>query len=523
MTSPSDPRYADKVRLYEDLVALYEATGAARIPNGKGGVYWPNGFRRKFTTAHRSEGSDVVVAVAELMRADTSGFDLVADAGRADLLLETLVLDDDRPYHYLFSARTKDLARERLRGHGLDVVKPAIPGEPTVQGTTGPYAAPNRFTEALRDSPSGRIGSSEAKAEFGGGGGYFGPWAGIDDFTAMCRHGVLEDDGTVVFIVPSRDGSKVEYRRVVAGSSDAATAREGLLEYLLDPPWNLADDRFNLFVDMYAALGGDPTDIAARVSAPPCAFILTWNPTKWAWDPDQLMQWSVGNRTSGVRPGDRAYLLRQHDHRGLIASGTFMSEVFQAAHWDGSGTTANYAQVDWDTVIDPVAAPERGLPVDELKRQFPDFPWDNLMSSGVQVPEADVSALHDLWRAFAGSPRPTLWPDEEGLDQTFTEGGVTRVLVNRYERSPEAREACIRRWGASCYVCGMDFATRYGDYARGTIEVHHLQRVADQGGVRYEVDPVNDLRPLCPNCHAAVHRRDAPPIDEMRAAMQPGV
>jgi 5-methylcytosine-specific restriction protein A len=36
----------------------------------------------------------------------------------------------------------------------------------------------------------------------------------------------------------------------------------------------------------------------------------------------------------------------------------------------------------------------------------------------------------------------------------------------------------------------------------------------------YVVDPVNDLKPVCPNCHAMLHRRTPPySIDELRALL----
>jgi 5-methylcytosine-specific restriction protein A len=37
--------------------------------------------------------------------------------------------------------------------------------------------------------------------------------------------------------------------------------------------------------------------------------------------------------------------------------------------------------------------------------------------------------------------------------------------------------------------------------------VHHCNPVSI--GVR-DVDPVNEMLPLCPNCHAMVHREDPP-------------
>ena len=36
------------------------------------------------------------------------------------------------------------------------------------------------------------------------------------------------------------------------------------------------------------------------------------------------------------------------------------------------------------------------------------------------------------------------------------------------------------------------------------IHVHHLRELASLGE-EYEVDPIKDLRPVCPNCHAILH------------------
>lgn len=39
--------------------------------------------------------------------------------------------------------------------------------------------------------------------------------------------------------------------------------------------------------------------------------------------------------------------------------------------------------------------------------------------------------------------------------------------------------------------------------------MHHLTQLS-KIGQGYEVDPVNDLRPVCPNCHAMLHKRNPP-------------
>lgn len=96
------------------------------------------------------------------------------------------------------------------------------------------------------------------------------------------------------------------------------------------------------------------------------------------------------------------------------------------------------------------------------------------------------------------------------------EGGTRTVLVNAYERNPLARQRCVEHYGALCAVCDLSFAERYGQVADGVIHVHHIRPISTIGA-RYEVDPVEDLRPVCANCHVVIHRRDPPySIEEVR-------
>jgi 5-methylcytosine-specific restriction protein A len=58
-----------------------------------------------------------------------------------------------------------------------------------------------------------------------------------------------------------------------------------------------------------------------------------------------------------------------------------------------------------------------------------------------------------------------------------------------------------------CKVCGVDFGDRYGEQASGFIHVHHkipLSEVDEE----YRVNPIEDLVPVCPNCHAVIHMGD---------------
>ena len=99
--------------------------------------------------------------------------------------------------------------------------------------------------------------------------------------------------------------------------------------------------------------------------------------------------------------------------------------------------------------------------------------------------------------------------------EKYPEGAVSTVLVNRYERDRRNRAAAISIHGTTCKACGFDFGAHYGAIATGFIEVHHTTPVSKLSA-DYVVDPVRDLVPLCPNCHAVAHRQDPPlSVDEI--------
>lgn len=94
--------------------------------------------------------------------------------------------------------------------------------------------------------------------------------------------------------------------------------------------------------------------------------------------------------------------------------------------------------------------------------------------------------------------------DTQDSKNNLHEGSLITVELTKYERNQEARTLCIKHYGAKCAVCGFDFGKVYGDDFKGMIEVHHtkpLHTIKKD----YVVDPINDLVPVCPNCHAAIH------------------
>ena len=103
----------------------------------------------------------------------------------------------------------------------------------------------------------------------------------------------------------------------------------------------------------------------------------------------------------------------------------------------------------------------------------------------------------------------SLYPDEVEDNKSLTEGVKKQVTVNAYERNIEARNKCLEIYGYECSVCFMSFKEKYGELGKNFIHVHHIKPLADIGE-KYVVDPENDLRPVCPNCHSMLHRKNPP-------------
>ena len=145
----------------------------------------------------------------------------------------------------------------------------------------------------------------------------------------------------------------------------------------------------------------------------------------------------------------------------------------------------------------------------------------------------EYSGVAKAIEVFASSPVGVLWSftdaasqpkyfsgsDELGLRE-YREGSARRTWSNVFERDPAARQACIDHYGHSCVVCGLVFEERYGSIGAGYIHVHHLVPLSEVGE-GYQVNPIEDLRPVCPNCHAMIHKRNPPfSINELQRMLR---
>lgn len=133
-----------------------------------------------------------------------------------------------------------------------------------------------------------------------------------------------------------------------------------------------------------------------------------------------------------------------------------------------------------------------------------------------------AQALEELGLVGPPAEGPDIIQPEFGEvpPEHYPEGATKQVTVNAYERNRAARAACIDYHGTLCTVCDSDLAEFYGPVAEGFIHVHHLKPLSEIGE-RYTVNPETDLAPVCPNCHAMLHRRTPPyTIEELRAMIQ---
>jgi 5-methylcytosine-specific restriction protein A len=258
-------------------------------------------------------------------------------------------------------------------------------------------------------------------------------------------------------------------------------------------------------------------------------FLFAWNPDKWKWTTleqsiEQLEnsgkvteRWScVSHKT--IKPGDRAFLVRLgSEPRGIFAAGYVVSEPFLSKHWSGEDKDVYRVLIDFEVLLNPENEPI--LTLDILKTGNLEKQQWTPQSSGISIKPELVEELEAVWFDFLTTQKIRLNPyalsgNEE--TKTYTEGTANQITQTRYERNPHARVACINHYGYSCSVCEFDFEKRFGELGKNFIQVHHLTQVATVGKT-YQVDPILDLRPVCPNCHAMLHRQNPPlTIEELK-------
>jgi len=101
--------------LYADALEIYErARAEVTIPRSDGTRqrYAPVRYKQQIERAYQN--NELVPAIARTVKKPTIGFGHLEAADRPDLMLETLVLDQTKPYHHLFDPKTVRIAHPRM-------------------------------------------------------------------------------------------------------------------------------------------------------------------------------------------------------------------------------------------------------------------------------------------------------------------------------------------------------------------------------------------------------------------------
>lgn len=177
--------------------------------------------------------------------------------------------------------------------------------------------------------------------------------------------------------------------------------------------------------------------------------------------------------------------------------------------WQNKEKFEQSKEWDWTCIrlIDEIDTSELSLP--QLR--------DHGLKGNLQGSMRITGELRDyIMSFFKGNLTTSTFPDE--VSGAFEEGKRKTVSVNIYERNPIARKKCLEHYGVHCQICKFNFEKVYGEVGRDFIHVHHIKplHTIQQD---YEVDPKMDLIPVCPNCHAMLHRKEGDEylsIDQLR-------
>lgn len=150
---------------------------------------------------------------------------------------------------------------------------------------------------------------------------------------------------------------------------------------------------------------------------------------------------------------------------------------------------------------------------------------------GIGYDEFDATFPYDTTKAKEEQNKVWGTPSWEGLSNTVQEydgiwtndvvgeeGETVYAKRKTIVRDGRLRERCLREKGYVCAVCGFDATKKYGKAFAGLIEVHHLSPMAE--GVRKTT--LDDLLPVCPNCHRALHSKAGEPytVEELKKILK---
>lgn len=252
-------------------------------------------------------------------------------------------------------------------------------------------------------------------------------------------------------------------------------------------------------------------------------YLFVWNPSKWPFSElNQKKQeleslartkilWSVSAHKQ-VKIGDRAFICRVGvEPKGIFASGVIASEPRLAPHWSGTKLVQRLF-LELDILLNPDVT--EILSLDILNEKVSSSQCWTPQSSGIRISN-EPEKLEEVWFEFILNQKLDIINIDE--HQVFVEGRPFQITQTLYERNPHARKICLKYHGYSCSACKFNFKSTFGTIGNEYIHVHHLTPLSAVSD-NYKLNPIHDLIPVCPNCHAMLHRRNPPySIEELKS------
>jgi len=156
--------------------------------------------------------------------------------------------------------------------------------------------------------------------------------------------------------------------------------------------------------------------------------------------------------------------------------------------------------------------------------------WSQWWKHRKPIVTVDGRSLEELVIAPRPAPVPPPLEDSEfAVSVEPGEGGVEegrRRLETHWTRERNRKVVAHAKavWSAQegglrCAACGFDFEAVYGEHGAGFIEAHHVVPLNEVQEVTKTT--VDDLAPLCSNCHRIIHKiRPMPGVAEFAAMIE---
>lgn len=232
---------------------------------------------------------------------------------------------------------------------------------------------------------------------------------------------------------------------------------------------------------------------------------------------------------SGVRPGDYIYAVTIRNGELYVAEPLRVKEVldakaasrrFKSGHpWDASDHVLTEPggpnAFDGPVPLSIVRKLRFGHGLKPLAFKKGTHQLDGQTLRGVRRMSPESAHLLNSYLKLPGIGKRT-----HAHASRLLEGAAFETRIDRQERNKVARNACIAIHGYACFGCKRTMESIYGAIGRNLIHVHHIKPLSSHRRTR-RVDPAKDLVPVCPNCHAIIHRNATPlPIEELQELLR---